>query len=72
KWGEVPMAVVVRKKDVAVSEQEIIDFARTKLAGFKCPKSVVWADTLPRNPSGKILKKDIRAPYWVGRTRLVN
>lgn len=72
KWGEVPMAVVVRKKDVTITEQEIIDFARTKLAGFKCPKSVVWADTLPRNPSGKILKKDIRAPYWVGRTRLVN
>ncbi len=72
KWGEVPMAVVVRNKDIAVSEKEIIDFARTKLAGFKCPKSVVWADSLPRNPSGKLLKKDIRAPYWVGRTRLVN
>lgn len=72
KWGEVPMAVVVRQKDVAVTEKEIIDFARTKLASFKCPKSVVWADSLPRNPSGKILKKDIRAPYWVGRTRLVN
>jgi long-chain acyl-CoA synthetase len=72
KWGEAPMAIVVRKKDVAVTEQEIIDFARTKLATFKCPKSVVWADALPRNPSGKILKKDLRAPYWVGRTRLVN
>ncbi len=72
KWGEVPMAVVVRKKDVAVTEQEILEFARTKLAGFKCPKSIVWADALPRNPSGKLLKKDIRAPYWAGRTRLVN
>ncbi len=72
KWGEIPMAVVVRKKDVAVTEKEIIDFARTKLASFKCPKSVVWADVLPRNPSGKILKKDLRAPYWEGRTRLVN
>ncbi len=72
KWGEVPMAVVVRKKDIAVTEQEILEFARTKLAGFKCPKSVVWADALPRNPSGKLLKKDIRAPYWEGRTRLVN
>lgn len=72
KWGEVPMAIVVRKKEVAVDEKEIIDFARTKLAGFKCPKSVAWADALPRNPSGKILKKDLRAPYWEGRTRLVN
>lgn len=72
KWGEVPMAVVVRKKDVAIAEKEIIDFVKTKLASFKCPKSVVWADALPRNPSGKILKKDLRAPYWEGRTRLVN
>lgn len=72
KWGEAPIAIVVRKKDVVVTEQEIIDFARTKLAGFKCPKSVVWADALPRNPSGKILKKDLRAPYWEGRTRLIN
>lgn len=72
KWGEVPMAIIVRKKDVAVDEKEIIDFARTKLASFKCPKSVVWVDALPRNPSGKILKKDLRAPYWEGRTRLVN
>lgn len=72
KWGEVPKAIVVRKKDVAVTEKEIIDFARTKIAGFKCPKSVDWADALPRNPSGKILKKDLRAPFWEGRTRLVN
>ena len=72
RWGEVPKAVVVRKKDVVVTEQEILEFARTKLAGFKCPKSVDWADALPRNPTGKILKKDLRAPYWEGRTRLVN
>ncbi len=72
RWGEVPKAIVVRKKDVVVTEQEILEFARTKLAGFKCPKSVDWADALPRNPTGKILKKDLRAPYWEGRTRLVN
>jgi long-chain acyl-CoA synthetase len=72
KWGEVPMAIVVRKPDVAVTEQEIIDFSREHLAGFKTPKSVTWADALPRNPSGKILKKDLRAPYWEGRTRQVN
>ena len=72
KWGEVPMAIVVRKPDVAVTEQEIIDFSREHLAGFKTPKRVTWADALPRNPSGKILKKDLRAPYWEGRTRQVN
>jgi acyl-CoA synthetase (AMP-forming)/AMP-acid ligase II len=72
KWGEVPKAIVVRKKDVAVTEDEIIAFAKVILAGFKCPKSVDWIEALPRNPSGKILKKDLRAPYWIGRTRQVN
>jgi long-chain acyl-CoA synthetase len=72
KWGEVPKAMVVRKPDVAVTEEEIIAFAKQHLAGFKCPKSVNWVDALPRNPSGKILKKDLRAPFWEGRTRKVN
>jgi len=72
RWGEVPLAIVVRKPDVAVTEDDIIAFGRTQLAGFKTPKKVAWADALPRNPSGKILKKDLRAPYWVGRTRQVN
>jgi acyl-CoA synthetase (AMP-forming)/AMP-acid ligase II len=57
---------------VEVAEQDIIDYAREQLAKFKCPTSVDWADMLPRNPSGKILKKDLRAPYWEGRTRNVN
>jgi long-chain acyl-CoA synthetase len=72
KWGEVPKALVVRKPDVAVTEEEIMAFARERLAGFKTPKSVDWIDALPRNPSGKILKKDLRAPYWVGKERQVN
>ena len=72
KWGETAKAMVVRKAGVEVTEQEIIDFARERLARFKCPTSVDWLDALPRNPSGKILKKDLRAPYWEGRTRNVN
>jgi acyl-CoA synthetase (AMP-forming)/AMP-acid ligase II len=64
--------MVVRKPGVEVTEQEIVDFARERLARFKCPTSVDWLDALPRNPSGKILKKDLRAPYWEGRTRNVN
>jgi len=72
KWGEVPKALVVRKADAPVTEEEIISFARERLAGFKVPKSVDWIDALPRNPSGKILKKDLRAPYWEGKTRQVN
>ena len=70
--GEVPKAIVVKKPDVAVTEESILSFAKEQLAGFKCPKSVAWIDALPRNPSGKILKKDLRAPYWEGRTRQVN
>ena len=72
RWGEVPLAIVVRKPDAAVTEDDIIAFGRTQLAGFKTPKKVAWADALPRNPSCKILKKDLRAPYWEGRTRQVN
>ena len=72
KWGEVPMALVVRKPDTTVTEREIIAFARERLAGFKTPKTVVWIAALPRNPSGKILKKDLREPYWKGHTRRVN
>ena len=72
RWGEVPLAIVVRKPGVEVTEDDIVAFGRTQLAGFKTPKKVAWADALPRNPSGKILKKDLRTPYWQGRTRQVN
>ncbi len=72
KWGETAKAVVVKKAGAEVTEQEIIDYARERLARFKCPTTVDWSDALPRNPSGKILKKDLRAPYWEGRSRNVN
>ena len=72
RWGETAKACVVRTPGSTVTEQEIIDFARERLAKFKCPTSVDWMEALPRNPSGKILKKDLRAPYWEGRTRNVN
>jgi long-chain acyl-CoA synthetase len=72
RWGEVPLAIVVRKPGVEVTEDDIVAYGRTQLAGFKTPKKVAWADALPRNPSGKILKKDLRAPYWEGRSRQVN
>ena len=55
-----------------MTEQELIDFCRERLARFKCPTSVDWIDALPRNPSGKILKKDLREPYWAGRDRRVS
>ena len=49
-----------------------IAYAREKIAGFKCPKSVDYIDALPRNPAGKILRRELRAPYWEGRERQVN
>jgi len=72
RWGESPKALVVRAPGTDPSEQELIDFCRERLARFKCPTSVDWVEALPRNPSGKILKKDLRAPYWEGRDRNVN
>ncbi|HEX9260223.1 MAG TPA: long-chain-fatty-acid--CoA ligase [Acidimicrobiales bacterium] len=71
RWGETAKAVVVRKPGVEVGELELIEFCRERLAKYKCPSSVDWVDALPRNPSGKILKKDLRAPYWEGRERFV-
>jgi long-chain acyl-CoA synthetase len=72
RWGEAVKACVVKAPDAEVTEQEIIEFVRGRLAHFKCPRSIDFVPELPRNPSGKILKKDLRAPYWVGRTRNVN
>ena len=54
-----------------VTEAEIIAYARERLARFKCPTSVDWVEMLPRNPSGKVLKKDLRAPFWEGHDRRV-
>jgi len=67
KWGEVVKAVVQLEGEA--TEQELIAFCRERLAGYKCPKSIDVKDELPRNPTGKILKKDLRKPYWEGRER---
>ncbi len=72
KWGEAVKAVCVPRAGVTIDEADVIAWARTKIAGFKVPKSVDVIDALPRNPSGKILRKDLRAPYWAGRERQVN
>ena len=64
KWGEQVKAIVVLKKGYTLNEDEIINFCREKLAGFKVPKSVDYIDAIPRNPIGKMLKKDLRKKYW--------
>jgi acyl-CoA synthetase (AMP-forming)/AMP-acid ligase II len=72
KWGEAVKAVCVPKPGVTIDEDDIIAWARSRIAGFKVPKSIDVIEALPRNPSGKILRKDLRAPYWEGRERQVN
>src|SRR5581483_3247426 len=72
RWGETPKALLVRKPGADATEADVIAFCRERLARYKCPTSVDWVEALPRNPSGKILKKDLRAPYWAGRARMVN
>ncbi len=72
KWGEAVKAVVALKPGATPDPASIIAFARTRIAHFKAPKSVDFIDALPRNASGKILRKDLREPYWAGRTRRVN
>jgi long-chain acyl-CoA synthetase len=72
RWGETVKAVVVKEAGAEVTAQEIIAYARERLAGFKCPTSVDFAEVLPRNPSGKLLKRELREPYWKGRERNIN
>lgn len=71
RWGEAVKAIVVKAAGADVTPDELIAFARESLAGFKVPKSVDFADELPRNPTGKLLKRELRAPYWEGATRQV-
>jgi long-chain acyl-CoA synthetase len=71
RWGEAVKAIVVREPGSDVSGDDLVAFARERLAGFKLPKSVDFADSLPRNPSGKLLKRELREPYWAGVDRRI-
>jgi long-chain acyl-CoA synthetase len=72
KWGEAVKAVVVPKAGETVTEQEIIDYCRDHMAGFKKPKSVDVVSELPRNPYGKVLKTVLREQYWKGYDRRIH
>ena len=72
KWGEAVKAIVVKKEGANPSPAEIIAWARERIAGYKLPKSVDFIDAIPRNPSGKVLRRELRKPYWEGRDRYVN
>ena len=72
RWGEAVKAIVVRAQDHDISEGEVIEYARERIAHYKCPKSVDFIDELPRNATGKILKRELRLPYWEGQERGVS
>ncbi len=72
KWGEVVKGVIVLKEGLKTNGEEMIAFCKEHLAGFKAPKSVDFVNTLPKNPAGKILRKEIREKYWEGKARRVN
>ena len=71
KWGEAVKAFVVLRAGQSVTEEELLGWLRGRIGGFKMPKTIEMIDALPRNPSGKILKKDLRAKYWAGKQRFV-
>ncbi|WP_066591192.1 long-chain-fatty-acid--CoA ligase [Sphingomonas pruni] len=71
RWGEAVLALVVAAPGAGEDTQAILDFCRTRIAGYKCPKSIRFTDAVPRNAAGKILRREIREPFWKGRERLV-
>ncbi|MDX2238273.1 MAG: long-chain-fatty-acid--CoA ligase [Hyphomonadaceae bacterium] len=71
KWGEAVKAIVIAKPGAPQDAASIIAWARERVANYKVPKSVDFVAAIPRNPSGKILRRELRAPFWEGRTRMV-
>jgi acyl-CoA synthetase (AMP-forming)/AMP-acid ligase II len=67
RWGEEVKALIVKAPGTEPDVDDLITFARQRIAGFKVPKTIEFRDELPRNPSGKLLKRELRAPYWEGR-----
>ena len=71
RWGEAVKALIVPAAGAQVEAADVIAWARERIAAYKAPKSVEIIAALPRNPSGKVLRRELRAPYWEGRERAV-
>ncbi|KNX38428.1 long-chain-fatty-acid--CoA ligase [Luteipulveratus halotolerans] len=71
QWGESVRAVVALAPEQQLTADELIAYSRERLAHYKCPSSVDIVEALPRNPSGKVLKRELRKPFWEGRDRAV-
>jgi acyl-CoA synthetase (AMP-forming)/AMP-acid ligase II len=72
RWGEAVKACVVPREGRSVDPDSVIAWARERIAGFKVPKSIDVIDALPRNPTGKIMRRSLREPYWAAMDRQVN
>lgn len=70
-WGEAVKAIVVLRQGEQATQEDLMEFCRGRLAGFKRPRTIDFAAELPRNPSGKVLKRQLREPFWAGRGRRV-
>jgi fatty-acyl-CoA synthase len=66
KWGEVPKALIVFKPGASATEADLLDFCRTRISHYKCPRSVEFVQSLPKTGTGKVLKKELRKKYWDG------
>ena len=71
KWGETPKAMIVLEEGAEATGEEIIEFCRGQIATYKCPTSVDFIDELPRGATGKVLKKELRAPFWEAEGRSI-
>jgi fatty-acyl-CoA synthase len=72
RWGEVPAALVVLKQGSTVTAQELRRHVRSQLADFKVPRRIEFRESLPKGGTGKILKAELREPFWTGREKRVN
>ncbi len=72
KWGETPVALVVKREGADASEEALIAFCREHLAHFKCPTAVRFVDELPRTATGKLQKFKLRETFWEGRERRIH
>lgn len=71
KWGEAVKALIVPEAGQNVDPDDVLAWTKAKIAGYKVPKSVEFIPELPRNPSGKVLRRELRAPYWEGQERVI-
>ena len=72
KYGEVVKACIVKKEDSNLTEEDVINFCKDRIASYKKPQSIDFIDEVPRNASGKVLKKVLREPYWKDQDRQVS